>query len=1016
MSTPQYGIGRGSINQRSWIFAMTFSVAFIFIITSLRATRILAQERSTSACVQKPFALSVRPRTCHTQRALRLNETVTRALASGEMVNRDGQSEAEADCYNLTLAAGQFAQLVVNQGGTDLALELFGPDQNDPARQVSLARVDRPNLNRGPEAISVIAAHEGNYLLQVFPQVSITNQPGQYEINFAALREARLPEDANRIAAERAITEGEERRYRGTACERIAAIQTFLRARDLWIGLGENYEAALASYGLGLTYGSLGLYQTEKPDAPFGSLGRYQGAIRSFNAGLSLLQEVKSGGEAVTYMNGALQSALASSYLAVGDFKEARQWNESALAIREQLHDDFGRAITLTGLGLSLVELGKPEKADECFEKALKLRRELNYKTGEAITLEGMARQAIKLQNYEQAEQILKQARELLPPSSKNQLEVLANVLSTLGDVQASRQQPDYQQAIKVLSEAVNFAEQSGNQTALGVSLYRLASVERTRGNFDVATNYLEEAIALSEKQAPFGIDSKLRAFSSSSVSVRKFYELYLDLLMDRHRREPQVRYDLKAFEVSERMHARGLVDQAIAADVENCVSPLPARPTQLEIDPVDSVTPPGQLGKRQAATLSQARPTPLIGMLSPSAHSINCGSLLDPQSSKWVAQATNLDGLPLQLPQVIDLLRKDNETLLLEYAVTSEHVYLWTISPTAQRGFVLAATREEIEELANELMEMMTATGGLLSTFEAKANLLCRRLIPPAAARLVMGYRRLVIVADGALLNLPFAVLGRPLARAGYAPLITSHELVNLPSMKALHLIRQRKTSAPKVPGSVIVFSGARAETTIKSGVVSSAFSLETEMMRKLFPAANVSTTLKPDLAATNELLGQYNIVHFATHTTSGGSYPLSGAGGTAPMSLRDIRSGDTKLALAQVYNLKLTADLVVLSACETYDYANQRPRANPRGDWLGQLTNGFTLAGARRVIASLWPIPDRATVVLLDAFYQSVKNGLPAPAALREAQLKMLQTRQWPPSDWAGFIAYGDWGMPLR
>ena len=114
-----------------------------------------------------------------------------------------------------------------------------------------------------------------------------------------------------------------------------------------------------------------------------------------------------------------------------------------------------------------------------------------------------------------------------------------------------------------------------------------------------------------------------------------------------------------------------------------------------------------------------------------------------------------------------------------------------------------------------------------------------------------------------------------------------------------------------------------------------------------------------------------------------------------------------DGFLRLNDIYNLKLGADLVVLSACNT---ALGR---EVRGEGLIGLTQGFMAAGARSVVASLWQVPDGATAELMRQFYgYMLDEGLAPPAALRKAQLASAAQRRWSdPYFWGGFVLVGDW-----
>jgi CHAT domain-containing protein len=156
----------------------------------------------------------------------------------------------------------------------------------------------------------------------------------------------------------------------------------------------------------------------------------------------------------------------------------------------------------------------------------------------------------------------------------------------------------------------------------------------------------------------------------------------------------------------------------------------------------------------------------------------------------------------------------------------------------------------------------------------------------------------------------------------------------------------------------------------------------------------------------ATSDALGQYRIIHIATHGLLNSRNPeLSGL----VFSLVD-RQGKPQngfLEAQDIYNLKLGADLVVLSACQT------ALGKEIRGEGLVGLTRAFMYAGVPRVVASLWKVPDQATTELMQKFYRGIlQQGLQPAAALRAAQFAMWkEPRRSAPYYWAGFTLQGDW-----
>jgi CHAT domain-containing protein len=145
---------------------------------------------------------------------------------------------------------------------------------------------------------------------------------------------------------------------------------------------------------------------------------------------------------------------------------------------------------------------------------------------------------------------------------------------------------------------------------------------------------------------------------------------------------------------------------------------------------------------------------------------------------------------------------------------------------------------------------------------------------------------------------------------------------------------------------------------------------------------------------------LGQARYVHFAVHGILGldvGRQP------SLVLSLVGAGDEDGFLQLDEVTDLKLNADLVVLSACRS----GQGRLSN--GEGVRGLARAFLYAGSRGVLCSLWPVADRDTSDLMASVYRQLKAGRPAPDALRAAQLALIEEGR-PPRCWAPFILIGE------
>jgi CHAT domain-containing protein len=278
------------------------------------------------------------------------------------------------------------------------------------------------------------------------------------------------------------------------------------------------------------------------------------------------------------------------------------------------------------------------------------------------------------------------------------------------------------------------------------------------------------------------------------------------------------------------------------------------------------------------------------------------------------------------------------------------------------------------------------------------------------------------------------------------FTPLIVNHEIINLPSASTLALLRRDLAGRLPAARTVAVLAdpvlqaddarvkqagaGAKIETPAASGaggaetddLVRSAGEAGVPSLARLpftRQEAEAILTLARDgkslkaldfnasrATATSPELAEYRIVHFATHGLINSRRPqLSGI----VLSLVDEygRQQDGFLRAHDIYNLRLGADLVVLSACQT------ALGEQVKGEGLVGLTQGFMYAGAPRVAASLWNVKDEATAELMKRFYEKMlREGMPPAAALRAAQVSMWKDKRWEaPYYWAGFILQGEW-----
>nr|HNH81593.1 CHAT domain-containing protein [Acidobacteriota bacterium] len=182
-----------------------------------------------------------------------------------------------------------------------------------------------------------------------------------------------------------------------------------------------------------------------------------------------------------------------------------------------------------------------------------------------------------------------------------------------------------------------------------------------------------------------------------------------------------------------------------------------------------------------------------------------------------------------------------------------------------------------------------------------------------------------------------------------------------------------------------------------------------EAESILKLVPKTKAAQAF--DFAASRSFfdrpdLDQFRLLHIATHGFVNSEHPeLSGL----IFSMVDQQGNDQNgfLLVPDVFNLKLNADLVTLSACQS------GLGKEIKGEGMVGLTQGFLYAGTSRVLVSLWSVSDQATAELMKHFYHSLLVEKLRPAeALRRAQLRLRQNKQWSsPYYWAAFQLTGEW-----
>ncbi len=790
-----------------------------------------------------------------------------------------------------------------------------------------------------------------------------------------------------------------------------AAFQTFSRAASLFAGdsafesavrqhLGElrerlgDLDGAIEEYRRALALRRrLGYRASESLTS--GNLarllhlrGRYDEAAALFDRSLDLWRPQDGpGARARALLNwGYLHRDLGEAELARGQFQEA-------LGLFRQAKDRHNESVALNALGILAQDAGRPGAALELLRQALSLRPPGSRGWAVTQTTLGVSyRQLGRLEDarraYAEALPILRHLRD-----SREQARCLGN-LGTL-EAAAGRDAAALGHFGRALALFRTLAEPA--ETAR--SSKGMARVLRRRGDLAAARKLLEEALATVERhrfrQASFNTRAEFFA------TQQETYELLIDLLMEMHGEAPAGGHAAAALEVSERSLARSLLDGLAASGLDlhrsGTAAELHSRERQLEHE-IE------MLVARQTRLAQDAGAVPLLRSVE--AELRRRWDDLDRVRSDLRVGDPRYAALTQPQPWRAARIQRellDRDTLLLEYRLGRKRSFLWVVTPDSLDVFELPG-RAEVEGLARPACKLLARSGNRQAELSAVPRLarLSRLLLDPVAP-LLRG-KRLVVVPDGILQSLPFAALPEP---GVGEPLVARHEVVVLPSASGLGVLRQERAGRPRAPRTLWVLAdpdfGSRFEPLPHTRQ-------EAAAILKLAPVARRFELLGREASRASVLNGplrDYRFLHFATHGSFSATEPGGGRLVLAQMDARGRPEPNGFLYLADIYELDLAADLVVLSACRS---ALGR---EVRGEGMMGMTRGFFYAGARRVLVSLWNVNDRVTAELMRRFYRGMlQEGLSPAAALRSAQDGVRRQRRWrAPYYWAGFTLQGEW-----
>jgi len=342
---------------------------------------------------------------------------------------------------------------------------------------------------------------------------------------------------------------------------------------------------------------------------------------------------------------------------------------------------------------------------------------------------------------------------------------------------------------------------------------------------------------------------------------------------------------------------------------------------------------------------------------------------------------------------------------LFVQYAVIHGQVWSFVVDGNGIRDCRQLVSRAQVEAIGRRLTAAIERALGLSSQFgqemlsrylpslqadaDAQLAALFDMLIHPLSTSLCLeNTSELVISPDGLLHHIPFHAL---LDSSG-SYLIEKCAVSLVPSGTILELCAQ-----PRSTNHDMLAMGYGGDQLVQ-------IQAELSVLKEMFPTVDVWSSEKATAEHFVNMASRYGMIHLASHAHFRSDQVM----------LSFFTLADRPLTLAEIIRLRLNAELVTLSGCET-------GRGRLHGGDLISLAGSFLGAGARSLLVSLWRVDDSVTARLMGSFYRAIQNGVGRAQALRLAQLELLNlAREQPgaygfyrhPAYWAPFVLIGERG----
>ncbi len=876
-----------------------------------------------------------------------------------------------------------------------------------------------------------------------------------------------LPEDSkenesNSAAAERLFKQATEQFRNRQYAEALQTYQQVLAIRQQKgdrLGTGEilqqigavydrlgQYSQALNYYqqaltlrqqidnkvGIGSTLNSIGsVYQQQ---------GNFRRALQFYEQALAIRQQVND-----TPGVGRTLNNIGLVYNQLGQYPRAIEFYQQALKIFQTINNPTGVGAILNNIGLVKTQLGQYDQAIKSYEQALSVRQQINDKAGVGTTLHNIGFVYDKQNNPHRALEFYQQA--LVIRTEAGDKAGVGATLNNIGFIRAILQQQS--QALTSLNQALAIFQQIGDKAGEGRTIDSIGTAYKIFNNSTQALGYYQQALVIQREVGDLDGERITLRNIGEVLEQQKQHSLAIIVYKQSVNVTEAIRKDLRVLEASQqesytttisdtyRALASLLLNQNRVVEGQQILDLLKVQ----ELDDYLRNVPSHQqttIGIELLPIEQQilAKYSAIQGRLASISKELTVIRQISPQS-RSVAQKQRLSQLEQQLqqilqvefnqftnsPEVVALVQQLNQSLrtqnpklpnfnylqqqlktldakaALLYPLILEDrleiVLITANSPPVHRS--IPVKRTELKQAVADFRAALTNRKLSARRVMQPANKLYNWLIAPIEKDLAeAGVNSIIYAPDGQLRYVPLAAL-----YDGKQWLVERYSVNNITAASLIDFSPQ-PLDAPKIlaaaftTGSYNFNIGANHFEFVGLPFAGK----EVAQIADLVPGTTKLLDGNFNRAATVPNLSNYNIIHLATHAAFVKGQPEE--------SFILFGNGD-RATLRDIAQWKLTANLVVLSACQT--------------GVGGQLGNGEEIlglgyqmqqAGAKATIASLWVVDDEATQQLMNAFYQSLPQKFSKAETLRQAQLTLINqsfgSRNAHPYYWASFILIGN------